>query len=153
MWLGENCEGVTFYEGKVWHMRKSPRKNSFVYPLRFAVIDLDNAPRWFASSGQAKDHLTADEVRARCGTDGPVRLLASPWAFGYVQNPIAVYYAYRKPKAGEEEDDKKSAKEKVGSKESKEKEGSKAAAAAPTYSAETLEQVCSTNNLVRGNTH
>ena len=38
--------------------------------------------------------MTADEARARCGTDGPVRLFTSPWSFGYVQNPISVYYCY-----------------------------------------------------------
>ena len=38
--------------------------------------------------------MSADEVRARCGTSGPVRLFTSPWSFGYVQNPISVYYCY-----------------------------------------------------------
>lgn len=38
--------------------------------------------------------MCADEVRARCGTTGPVRLFTSPWTFGYVQNPISVYYCY-----------------------------------------------------------
>jgi hypothetical protein len=39
------------------------------YPVRFAVVDLDDAPRWFKSS-QARDHLTADQAREFAATDG-----------------------------------------------------------------------------------
>jgi hypothetical protein len=41
-----------------------------VYPLRIAVIDLDTPPKWFAASGQAADHMTADQARQRVGTHG-----------------------------------------------------------------------------------
>lgn len=51
--FGESHEGVTFYDGRVFHSRKHPVKNVFTYPLRFAVVDLDAPPPWFISSGQA----------------------------------------------------------------------------------------------------
>ena len=47
--------------------------------------------------------MCADEVRARCGTTGPVRLFTSPWTFGYVQNPISVYYCYDSGDSGSRE--------------------------------------------------
>lgn len=93
-WLGERHEGVEFVVGRVHHARDHPVRRSFSYPLRLAVVDLDAPPAWFARSGQAADHLTADQARARAGADGPVWLLTSPWTFGYVQNPISVYYVY-----------------------------------------------------------
>jgi DUF1365 family protein len=93
-WLGERHEGVEFVVGRVHHARDHPVRRSFSYPLRLAVVDLDAPPAWFARSGQAADHLTADQARARAGADGPVLLLTSPWTFGYVQNPISVYYVY-----------------------------------------------------------
>ena len=94
MWLGERHEGVDFVVGRVHHARDHPVRRSFSYPLRLAVVDLDAPPAWFARSGQAADHMTADQARARAGANGPVKLLTSPWTFGYVQNPISVYYMY-----------------------------------------------------------
>ena len=69
-------------------------RRAFAYPLRAAVVDLDAPPAWFVRSGQAADHMSADQIRERCGAGGAVRLLTSPWTFGYVQNPISVYYCY-----------------------------------------------------------
>lgn len=40
------------------------------YPVRMAVVDLDDAPSWFAP--QARDHMTADEARRMAGTEGRV---------------------------------------------------------------------------------
>ena len=94
MWIGESCTGATFYIGRVVHTRTKPLKRAFSYPIRFAVIDLDSPPPWFIRSGQAGDHLSADKVRERTGHKGPVRLFTLPWAFGYMQNPISVYYSY-----------------------------------------------------------
>lgn len=93
-WLGVDDEDgeVKFYVGEVQHRRLKPVMRAFEYPLRCAAVDLDAPPRWFVSSGQAHDHLTAEEARARCGTRGKVELLTSPKSFGYAQNPISVYY-------------------------------------------------------------
>ncbi|GAX84932.1 hypothetical protein CEUSTIGMA_g12353.t1 [Chlamydomonas eustigma] len=76
-------------------MRAAPVKNKFRYPVRMAVIDLDDAPSWFKSS-QSADHLTADEARRYAGTEGPVSLLTNPVTAGYSQNPISVYYCRNK---------------------------------------------------------
>lgn len=99
-WTGERHPGADFYVGRVHHSRKHPVRRAFAYPLRSAVVDLDAPPAWFVRSGQAADHMSADQIRERCGADGAVRLLTSPWTFGYVQNPISVYYCYEKPVPG-----------------------------------------------------
>ena len=92
-WLGvDDGDGARFYVGEVAHARLKPVRREFKYPLRCAVVDLDAPPRWFAASGQARDHLTADEARERVGLTGAVELLTSPKSFGYAQNPISVYY-------------------------------------------------------------
>ena len=93
----ERHPGADFYVGRVAHSRKYPVRRRFAYPLRLALIDLDAPPPWFLRSGQADDHLGADECRARCGANGPVKLLTSPWTFGYAQNPISVYYCFDEP--------------------------------------------------------
>ena len=99
-WTGERHPGADFYVGRVHHSRKHPVRRAFAYPLRSAVVDLDAPPAWFVRSGQAADHMSADQIRERCGADGAVRLLTSPWTFGYVQNPISVYYCYEKSVPG-----------------------------------------------------
>jgi DUF1365 family protein len=83
-----------FYVGVVRHRRTKPIEREFEYPLRCAVIDLDDPPGWFTRSGQREDHLSAKEARARAKTDGRVELLTSPKVFGYAMNPISVYYCY-----------------------------------------------------------
>ena len=85
---------VRFYVGVVRHRRTKPVERAFEYPLRCAVIDLDDAPGWFRRSGQSEDHLSASEARARAKTRGRVELLTSPKSFGYAMNPISVYYCY-----------------------------------------------------------
>jgi DUF1365 family protein len=95
-WLGERYAGVTFVTGRVHHTRTHPVRRAFSYPLRLALVDLDAPPPWFTKSGQAADHISADAARARCGADGRVLLLTSPWSFGYAQNPISVYYVYER---------------------------------------------------------
>ena len=63
--FGESHEGVTFYEGRVFHSRKHPVKNVFTYPLRYAVVDLDAPPPWFISSGQAVRFSKREEGRGK----------------------------------------------------------------------------------------
>jgi DUF1365 family protein len=90
--------GASFYRGVVLHSRRRPRKNAFTYPVRMAVIDLDEPPRWFDVS--SADLLTAAAARRLAGTSGPVSVLTHPPAAGYVQNPISVYYCYEAPTDG-----------------------------------------------------
>ena len=85
---------VQYYEGVVVHRRRKPVDHSFKYAVRMAMVSLDTPPAWF--SKQAKDHMTAQQAREAAGTDGPVDLLTHPVSFGYLQNPISVYYCRSK---------------------------------------------------------
>lgn len=87
-----SCGKCTFYEGSVFHVRRAPKQNSFTYPIRMAIVDLDDPPPWWQY--QAQHHWDADQVRTRANTDGSVKLLTDPVSCGYVQNPISVYYCY-----------------------------------------------------------
>lgn len=106
------------YEGWVRHIRHKPARHSFQYRLFMAYMDLDEldqvfAGRWFWSTRRAAiarflpgDHLNGDcddlasgvrtLIHERCGLrlDGPVRLLTHLRYFGYVFNPISVYYCF-----------------------------------------------------------
>lgn len=86
--------GASFYKGSVFHSRKRPKENSFIYPVRMGIIDLDSPPPWWRAGDG--DTLTADQARELTGTSGPVRILTHPPAAGYTQNPISVYYCYKK---------------------------------------------------------
>ena len=106
------------YEGWVRHIRRTPARHAFQYRLFMAYVDLDEldqvfAGRWLWSTSRTaiarfrtSDHLDgsggdlAEGVRAmvreRSGLrlDGPVRLLTHLRYFGYIFNPISVYYCF-----------------------------------------------------------
>eukprot|EP00210_Caulerpa_lentillifera_P001883 g1812.t1 len=84
--------GCVFYEGHIVHIRRHPVFHEFTYPLRLALVDLDEPPNWFL--GQSADHWTSEECRRKAGTDGKVKLLTSPACCGYIQNPTSIYYCY-----------------------------------------------------------
>ncbi|XP_052179796.1 uncharacterized protein LOC127793068 isoform X2 [Diospyros lotus] len=81
-------EAVSLYQGAVWHERRRPLHHSFRYAVRYALIDLDHAPR------APPDHLSADQARSAAETNGPVFLLTIPPSVGYEQNPLSLYYCY-----------------------------------------------------------
>ncbi|KAJ8530806.1 hypothetical protein K7X08_023687 [Anisodus acutangulus] len=85
----DNDSVVSLYEGTVWHERLRPVHHSFRYPVRYALIDLDNA-----SNNTPSDHLSSHQARSISGTTGPVFLLTIPPSVGYVQNPLSLYYCY-----------------------------------------------------------
>ena len=106
------------YEGWVRHIRHKPARHAFQYRLFMAYVDLDELDqvfdgRWLWSTRRPaiarfrpSDHLDgscgnlAEGVRAlvreRSGLrlDGPVRLLTHLRYFGYIFNPISVYYCF-----------------------------------------------------------
>ncbi|KAI3873326.1 hypothetical protein MKW92_017537 [Papaver armeniacum] len=84
---------IVLYEGEVWHERKRPVHNSFKYNSRYALLDLDRAPKSLPSSFFS-NHLSAQEARNITSTTGPVFLLTMPPSVGYEQNPLSVYYCY-----------------------------------------------------------
>ncbi|KAG6419341.1 hypothetical protein SASPL_121561 [Salvia splendens] len=79
---------VSLYQGIVFHERRRPVHHSFRYSVRYALIDLDNAPH------PPPNHLSAEEARSASHTNGPVFLLTIPPSVGYEQNPLSVYYCY-----------------------------------------------------------
>ncbi len=111
------------YKGLVSHQRYSPRAHGFTYSLFMMYVDLDELPTLFdrfllwsvnkpnLASFYRKDHHgkeanLADSIRTliyektgdRVG--GPIRLLTHFRYFGYVFNPLSVYFCY--DKSGEE---------------------------------------------------
>ncbi|ACK50964.1 protein of unknown function DUF1365 [Methylocella silvestris BL2] len=107
-----------FYPGIVMHRRLRPRRHRFRYGIFLALFDidelaaLDDELRLFGYnranviSFYDNDHLLAgaESLRAKVeGTlrlaglsadGGSIRLLCMPRVFGYVFNPISVYFCY-----------------------------------------------------------
>ncbi|CAI5481997.1 unnamed protein product [Closterium sp. Yama58-4] len=92
--IGQQYPPLLLYGGHVAHHRSHPTRHGFNYAVRYALVNLDAPPDWFARSS-ARHHMSADEARSFAGTDGPVFLLTNPTSMGYEQNPISVYYCYR----------------------------------------------------------
>lgn len=106
------------YTGRVRHRRFQPRPHSFEYRLCLLYLDLGELDRaftrrWLWSLDRAnlatfhqRDYLGANDgdlddaaralVAERTGQrpTGPIRLLTHPRYFGYVFNPISVYYCF-----------------------------------------------------------
>jgi DUF1365 family protein len=107
------------YRGSVVHERLRPKRHSLRYSVFSLLFDLDELPeldrrfRLFAHNRFAplsfydRDHgpTTGDMLRpwveerlreAGIETDsGPIRLLCYPRIFGYVFNPLSVFFCYR----------------------------------------------------------
>lgn len=106
------------YEGWVRHRRHTPRPHAFRYRLCLLWLDLAEldqvfAGRWFWSVGRPNlasfrredylgdpalplDEAVRQAVASHTGARpaGPIRLLTHPRYFGYVFNPISLYYCY-----------------------------------------------------------
>lgn len=107
-----------FYEGRVLHVRLRPKAHRLNYRLHWMFLDLDELPaldrhlplfawnRAAAVSFHDRDHGPLDgtplrpwvESRLReAGIEpdgGAVRLFTCPRMFGYVFNPLSVYFCY-----------------------------------------------------------
>ena len=105
------------YSGFVTHMRIAPRRHSFRYRVFSLLLDLDELEalaarsRLFARNARAivsfhdDDHgdgrplrewATAKLAEADLEADGPIRVLCYPRLWGYVFNPLSVWFCYRK---------------------------------------------------------
>lgn len=107
----------TLYPGKVMHQRLKPFGHRFSYAVFSLVVDVDRldelgrmtpllgvnraGPASFHESDHADDgeglRAFADRLLAEGGLAEPaarILLLAYPRVFGYVFNPISVYFAY-----------------------------------------------------------
>jgi uncharacterized protein len=106
------------YEGTVWHQRSSPVPHAFAYRLFLVYIDLQELPEPFGGAGfwssrwpaaarfRRNDHLGDPEipldecVRALVAAHlgfrpaGPIRLLTHLRYFGFLMNPVSLYYCF-----------------------------------------------------------
>lgn len=106
------------YEGEVVHQRLKPRHHRLRYNVFSLLLDLDELEtlsrrsrlfgynRWRPFAFLDRDHgpLTGEPLRpwvedrmAESGIEpdgGPIRILCYPRMFGYVFNPLSVYFCY-----------------------------------------------------------
>ena len=103
------------YTGLVVHQRLRPKQHRLAYRVFSLLIDLDELDAMKSSlrmlrigrlgllSFHEKDHGDGKDLRAWINlqlhaagieADGPVRLLCYPRMFGYVFNPLSVYYCH-----------------------------------------------------------
>lgn len=106
------------YEGTVIHERRGDPNRSFTFRVAMLLVDLDEiselaslSPLWRAEHWAPMSYRRADfmgvettsltgtvrdivEQRAGFRPDGPIRLLAHHRTWGWVFNPIAIYYCY-----------------------------------------------------------
>jgi DUF1365 family protein len=104
--------------GNLMHVRGTPVKNTFVYPVFYLLLDLDELPdldrrlslfgvnRAAPIAFHDKDHLgdPGKSVKANLAAfldkngfnppEGRVLLLTLPRLFGYVFNPVSFFYCY-----------------------------------------------------------
>lgn len=118
------------YQGKVWHERKTPMVHRFTYPLWLMAADVDDVDgllarhwawgrRWRPIVVRDGDYLGSDSkavetphaplgvrVRAKAaelGLDwqqGRILMLAQPRIFGWLFNPIVLYWHFPAEQAG-----------------------------------------------------
>jgi uncharacterized protein len=106
------------YTGRVWHTRRAPRTHAFSYKLCMLYLDLSeidaifanrwlwSTRRWALGAWRREDYLdphipSLDEaVRRRVEhatgqrPNGAIRMLTQPRYFGYIFNPVTLYYCY-----------------------------------------------------------
>jgi len=91
-----STEGCVFYEGVVMHSRKAPAKHSFLYQVRYCLVDVTDVPKspYVASLLAAGKRMSLAEAQRLSGCNGQVRALLMPESAGFEENPICVYYCY-----------------------------------------------------------
>jgi DUF1365 family protein len=111
-------QASAIYRGRVSHRRLVPKRHEFDYPVFMFYLDLAEVDGLFAGSRlwsatraapvrfRRSDFLgdpavpLADAVRrlvaehSATPAEGPVRLLTNVRGFGYIFNPISVYYCF-----------------------------------------------------------
>ncbi|MBZ2189902.1 DUF1365 domain-containing protein [Alcanivorax sp. JB21] len=113
--------GHGIYQGRVWHERLTPTRHRFAYPLWLMAVDVDDVDgllgrhrawgrRWRPIVVRDRDYLDAaaqnsqgslgGQVRAKAaelGFDwgqGRILMLAQPRIFGWLFNPIVLYWHF-----------------------------------------------------------
>ena len=99
------------YDTRISHVRTSPLRNAFTYRSYQWLVDVDRLPRLPVGLGglarfEARDHLGDPGATLRANIDGylasegidlaggRVLLLTNARTFGYVFNPLSVYWCF-----------------------------------------------------------
>jgi len=104
--------GAALYECRITHTRLAPLSNAFTYRTYQWLVDLDHLPRLgpglrLLAGFHGRDHLGDPNQPIRANLDrflrsqnvdlagGRVLMLAQARVFGYVFNPLTVYWCHR----------------------------------------------------------
>ena len=104
--------GAALYDCRVTHTRLTPMRHAFTYRTYLWLVDLDHLPRLgpglrLLAGFRGRDHLGDPQLQIRDnlgrflaaqGVDlagGRVMMLAQARVFGYVFNPLTVYWCHR----------------------------------------------------------
>ncbi len=103
---------ASIYRTSISHVRRSPLKNAFTYRSYSWFVDVDAIPRLPfllrpLAVFRARDHLGDPDASIRSNVErylrtqglepdgGPIHMLASARVFGYVFNPLTLFWCYR----------------------------------------------------------
>jgi len=103
---------ASIYRTSISHVRRSPLKNAFTYRSYSWFVDLDHLPRLPfllrpLAGFRAGDHLGDPAATLRTNVErylrsqgiehdgGPIHMLTSARVFGYVFNPLTLFWCYR----------------------------------------------------------
>ena len=104
--------GAAIYRTSISHVRQSPLKNAFTYRSYSWFVDVDHLPRLPfllrpLAVFRAGDHLGDPEATLRSNVErflrtqgvepggGTIMMLANARVFGYVFNPLTLFWCYR----------------------------------------------------------
>jgi uncharacterized protein len=103
---------ASIYRTSISHVRRSPLKNAFTYRSYSWFVDVDQLPRLPfllrpLAVFRAADHLGDPDAGIRTNVErylrtqgvepdgGPIHMLTSARVFGYVFNPLTLFWCYR----------------------------------------------------------
>jgi uncharacterized protein len=103
--------GASIYRTTISHVRQTPLKNAFTYRSYSWFVDVDHLPRLPAllrplAVFRAADHLGDPAASIRANVErylrtqgiepdaGPIHMLTSARVFGYVFNPLTLFWCY-----------------------------------------------------------
>jgi DUF1365 family protein len=103
---------AAIYRTSISHVRRTPLKNAFTYRSYSWFVDVDRLPRLPfllrpLAVFRAGDHLGDPDATIRSNVEqylqaegiepdgGPIRMLTSARIFGYVFNPLTLFWCYR----------------------------------------------------------
>ncbi|MFP5366858.1 MAG: DUF1365 domain-containing protein [Actinomycetes bacterium] len=103
---------AAIYRTAISHVRRTPLKNSFTYRSYSWFVDVDNLPRLPLllrplAAFRSGDHLGDPDASLRSNVErflrtqgiepdgGAIRMLTSARVFGYVFNPLTLFWCYR----------------------------------------------------------